>query len=157
MNKKVIKKNVKQWLKDTKQGDLAIGFSKDGDFCYDNEPKDKIEIGDLFSTLEQNKEFLSLCRRLGIKQHYKIGTLCFLHELGHYKTHGDFNEEQEKYDKETREDLYEMINNEATESLGIYLYYRLLDQEIEATRWAVEFANKYPNQTKKLELALYGD
>ena len=154
----MVKKQVRNWLdttKSAKAGDLKIAFATDGDFAY-IESENKVLIGD-YATREQHRNFLDLCKELGIKDDWKPETLAFLHELGHYHTHGDFTAEQEKEDNDIREMLYKMMesNDAATITTAYNLYYVLLDQEVAATKWAVEFANKHPKATKKLENALH--
>lgn len=158
MNKKMIKKQISQWLKNTKvakAGDLKIDFAADGDFAYE-EMENKVLIGD-YENREQHPYFIQLYKDLGLTGDWTPETMALLHELGHYHTHGDFTFEQEEEDNRIREMLYKMMesNNAATIEKAYSLYYILLDQEIEATRWAVDFANKHPKATRKLEIALH--
>lgn len=146
-----MRKKIKNWCKQTKglhADDLTIDYSNDGDFAYYN---DRILIGDIKASEDDYYEFLQLCKELGLKKHWNVNTMCMLHELGHHNTYKNFTKEEEKYDRETRDDLYEIISNPETEDIGLYLYYRILDQEREATRWAVEFANKHPILTNRLD------
>lgn len=153
MNKRVIKKQVKKWLVENELGDLKVGFSNDFEFDGDGSDNDKIFIASEASDYEN---FNDLCKELGYQGDYHIRTIAFLHELGHHFTCEDFDDEEEQWDQATRKVLYEIMEkneNEAKVEAAFLMYYRL-PQEIEATKWALDFVNENPNETRRLDLVL---
>lgn len=152
-NKKVIRAKVRNWLDNNNYGDLDLGFSKDFEYREsDGDYKDMVCIG---TRTGDCTEFLNCARRLGFDYTTNLIVLQFLHELGHYETHGDFSEKEIEEDLATRKVLYEKIEkgDELESETALILYYQILDQEIEATRWAVEFIKRNPAATRELQMA----
>lgn len=152
MNKKVIKQNVKNWLRTQKLGDLRIGFRNDFEFDGDGSDNDYIYIAHEDGDYSR---FLKLCKELGYSGDLNVKTLCFLHELGHHFTCGDFDDLEEESDQMWRKELYKMLKSgdELKEEIALILYYRM-PQEIAATEWAIEFATEHPIKARRLEKAL---
>lgn len=151
MNKRIVKKQIKKWLSSNELGDLRIGF--DNDFMFDGDGSDDDRI---FIAHERGdfSAFLDLCKELGYKGDYNIKTIAFLHELGHHFTCDEFDDEEEKEDQATRQTLYEIMEkneNEEKVNAAFLMYFRL-PQEIEATKWAIDFVKDNPNETRRLDL-----
>lgn len=149
MKKRLVKKNVKKVIAKTMNKNVVVGF--DTDFQYEPETKKvyiATELGD-FSDLE------NLVKKLGYKGNAKITTIAFLHELGHYFTYESFTKEQDTYDTKVRAILEKAFEskNEKIVNKAMRVYYNL-PQEIVATQFAVEFATKFPKETKMFEKAL---
>ena len=152
MNKRTLKKNIKKWLKDTEQGDLKITIDFDQDFMFDD-TENEIIVGDYD---RKSKDFEKLNKRLGLNGDYNDVVMSMLHELGHYNTYMNYGDLAEKYDTFVRNILYKLTGSDSDllQDIGLWLYYRILPQEIAATKWGVEYANNYPNETKQLEIAM---
>lgn len=151
MKKRLVKKNVKKVIAKTMNKNIVVNF--DNDFQYEPETR-KISI----STTIKNADFSdleNLVKKLGYNGNAKITTIAFLHELGHYFTYESFTKEQDDYDTKVRAILEKAFEskNEKIVNKAMRVYYNL-PQEIVATQFAVEYATKFPKETKMLEKAL---
>lgn len=156
MRKALVKQELKKWLNKYIDGDLEIKFGSD--FEYNNEDGDSITLGE-YETYKENEqtEFMNLQKELG--GDLDIITLSFLHELGHYHTHGDFNEKQEYQDNIIRLAIYNVLENSGDYDLRsdvIKEYYKL-PQEIKATKWGIDFSKKHKKATRELTKALLAE
>ena len=82
---------------------------------------------------DKNEEFLALARENGLNEEVSSFVISFFHELGHNETI-DFVEE------------YEGDKNALT--MEEYFY---LEEEYEATMWAIDFCNKNLELVKEIE------
>lgn len=149
MKKRVVKKNVKNFINKNLNVNVIINF--DNDFQFDPETR-KISIATELGNFEDLER---LVKKLGYNGNAKITTLALLHELGHYFTYDTFTKEQDNYDNKVRELLnkaFESKNKKIVDKAMI-CYYNL-PQEIKATQFAVEYATRFPKETKMLEKAL---
>ena len=100
-----------------------------------------------FFPQEAVDNWTSLLEELGCKYDIDLFYTAFLHEVGHSKTYFDFTEEEiQEYDETLR-----LIDDEpASFAEGIDYVYSHLPIEYEATRWAVNYINTYPERIKEL-------
>ena len=82
---------------------------------------------------DKNEEFLALARENGLNKEVSSFVISFFHELGHNETI-DFVEE------------YEGDKNSLT--MKEYFY---LEEEYEATMWAIDFCNNHMDIVKEIE------
>lgn len=153
MNKRLVKKCVANWLANENLHNIKLSFADDFQFNGNGSEYDNICITDNYNNDYSMLE--KLVKELGYKGNANIITIAFLHELGHHFTCSTFTKEQEQFDNIARKELYKWINsnNESLVDYGLECYYRL-PQEIQATKWAIEFATNHPIKTKRLEIAL---
>ena len=85
---------------------------------------------------DKDEAFLNFARKNGLNKKVSAFTVSFLHELGHNETI-DFVEEYEG-DKE---------------NLSLEEYFNL-EEEFEATMWAIEYCNEHKNIIDKIERLL---
>ena len=88
-----------------------------------------------------------LLAELGCNYDIDIFYSAFLHEVGHSRTYWDFDEDElDEYYKTVH--LMDEEPNSFAE--GIEYVYSRLPIEYEATRWAVNYINTYPERIKEL-------
>ena len=85
---------------------------------------------------DKDEAFLNFARKNGLNKEVSAFTISFLHELGHNETI-DFVEEYEG-DKE---------------NLSLEEYFNL-EEEFEATMWAIEYCNEHKSVIDKIERLL---
>ena len=147
-------KKLNKWFADN-------GFK--GITCYRNNDfeaqvlENKIGIADHIAwdkTMEYS--FISLVQKIGLWEDTYLGTLVFLHELGHLQTWEEFSRFDEllyiAMDKiimwvlgASRNKLYGAVN----------YFYQRVPQEKRATQWAIDFVNENSQAVEELEKILY--
>ena len=110
-----------------------------------NEFECEVVIGDEFAyyyeeskivvnPTDTNEEFLTLARENGLNEEVSNFVISFFHELGHNETM-DFIEEEYEGDKDAL-------------TMEEYFY---LEEEYEATMWAIDFCNSNMDIVKEIE------
>ena len=101
-----------------------------------------------FFDKESSENWYELLEELGCKYNLDIFYSAFLHEVGHSCTYHTF--EQEEIDE--CEELHRLICLDPSSFADSACYvYTHMPIEIEATRWAVNYINSYPERIKELE------
>lgn len=117
----------------------------DSDFFYYYD-SDRIGYSLLVSDRTQ-RLFPKYCEHnLGLQYKTPIFILCFLHELGHYFTTDFFSGEEIDEYNEIKADLGDTDSD-------FIAYFNIWD-EYEASKWAVDYINTYPDKIKQLDLDL---
>ena len=96
---------------------------------------------------ESAENWVELMKELQCQYDIDLFYSAFLHELGHGHTYDQFDEEEiEEYQETCR-----LIREEpSTFSETLEYVYTHLPVEYEATRWAVNYINTYPDRVKEL-------
>ena len=95
-----------------------------------------------FFAEKSQKNWVELFKELGCKYNIDTFYTSFLHELGHSRTYYNFTEEELDEYHETVQTMFDEDDMEYE--------YTHLPVEYEATRWAVEYINKYPERIEEL-------
>lgn len=100
-----------------------------------------------FFPVEATENWSRLMEELGCNYVLDEFYTAFLHELGHSHTYWDFEEEEldEYYD------ILKLMDEEPSSfAESIHYTYTHLPVEYEASRWAVNYINTYPERVKEL-------
>ncbi len=103
--------------------------------------KNKIEYA-LFTSEQSNQYFMQNFKRLAPDIECDIFLASFLHELGHHETIDTISEMDEIYCLDVKEKLNQSFQNEkltTTEREELHETYFLLQDEYEATMWAINY------------------
>lgn len=142
-----VRKKLQLWLKDNGYDDVKV--IRDKEFYCDVREEPIIAVGQGIDAASMSS-FQRLCDKYELEHDCYWTTLSFLHELGHYNTEDEWSQAWDT--------LYVILNTIIENIIRIfpnmykpmnYIYQRL-PQEEKATRWAIEFANENPEQTKEL-------
>ena len=100
-----------------------------------------------FFPVEAAENWACLMEELGCNYDLDVFYTAFFHELGHGHTYWDFEEEEldEYYDT-----LKLMDKEPSSFAESIHYVYTHLPVEYEASRWAVNYINTYPERVKEL-------
>ena len=139
---KSIDRQFNRWLR--KYGFKTRVRGADTDFFWYHD--DTISYS-FFSPVSAVENWNELLAELGCQYDIDVFFSSFLHELGHAHTYNDFTvEELDEYAEMNRLIIYEPSS--FAESLD-YVYTHL-PVEYEATRWAVNYINQYPERVGEL-------
>lgn len=120
----------------------TVGLDTDFLYYYDSE-----HIGYALVVAERTaKLYPDFCEANGLQYEVPIFILCLLHEVGHHYTTNMFGDD-ELCDLADEKDL--LGDNDED-----FLEYFVIEDEFEATMWAIEFINTHPSQIKLLDLSL---
>ena len=100
-----------------------------------------------FFPVDASENWSRLMEELGCNYSIDEFYTAFLHELGHSHTYWDFEEEEldEYYD------ILKLMDKEPSSfAESIHYIYTHLPVEYEASRWAVNYINTYPERVKEL-------
>ena len=144
MKKLEVKHIDKVLVKFLKNHNIKCKVNLDTDFFYYYETN---EIGYSVLVTERTANlFPSFTKKLGLKYEVPIFILCFLHEVGHYFTFENF-EEDELY-------KYRDIKVKLGDSDEDFEKYYNIPDELAATMWAIDFINNNPQDIENLDKEL---
>lgn len=101
----------------------------------------------LFTPEEAMEPWADLLNELGCKYNIDVFFSSFLHELGHSATYYEFDDDEIDACDEIKALLRDEPSSFAEDVHWVYFH---LPVEIEATRWAVNYINTYPERVKEL-------
>jgi hypothetical protein len=137
-----INKILTDFLQECGYDDIRV--KEDTDFCY--YPVTQVIGYSFLCPQRDNDLFLEFIKDLKPLVTFDIFLWSFLHELGHYETYDDLDEDELAYsfDVKTRlQKLYVVDNQYYNQNVStIFKEYFSLPDEYAATTWAVNFANK---------------
>lgn len=127
-----------------KDNNIKCSIAFDTDFYY---YCDSNHIGYALVVTERSARlYPQFCKDNGLNYEVPIFILCFLHEIGHHYTFSlfDYNEHCDFEDE--KEPLGDSDED--------FVKYFAIQDEYEATMWAIDFINTHPSKIKSLDLAL---
>lgn len=151
-----ITSKLTDWLRTYGFDDINIQLADD--FCYYpaiktiHIPVIEYEEDEINKTL-----FVESLKNAGLNDEFTeipYMAMSFLHELGHYKTLSFYTDEEMNEYWQTEDRIYNVINIadvDSEEYRKAQFEYFNLPVELDATVWAVGFANDYPNLVWDLE------
>ena len=145
-----------KWLKDHVCGDVKVELRDC--FCYFyNEKVIAIPVMEYDDDAVNEALFIESVRRAGLRADYSqvpYLAISMLHEIGHHMTFHFYNEEDvAEYELEEGRirNIIQIENVDSEAYKTAQFEYFNLPIELDATIWAVEFANDYPNFVWELE------
>lgn len=127
-----------KWCKDN-GFDVSVQFGSEF-ACYPMGSKIRYT---LMTDVEQSMILSKVFEDEGLVNHYDIFILSFFHELGHFET-DDMWTDEESMRFERKKSI---LNGNVAEDNFKYSY---IEDEITATRWAIDYINSHENEISKL-------
>ena len=143
-NKKIVKA-INKWLK--KYGfSTTCDMDKDEDMSYYSE-EDMIILPAEYDN-EPDRLFKKCLRGLGMKTNFDMTTLSILHELGHAQTLPLMTEEESDLCDGIKREYAVTIDEDSDD---YHLEYWKVKDELMANKWAVMYADLFPEKVQALE------
>ena len=142
LNYKKIEKIINTFIHENIDEELVVKKGVDFDYYYGSDV--------ITYTLTENKRMDKLFMDFSIEEGLTVNCSVFLlslfHEIGHYMTFDDLEEEDFAYSCDVKALL-------GTTDDDVKIYFRL-PIEIAATEWAINYINEHPTEISTLEKAI---
>lgn len=121
-------------------------------FCYDGETH-RVEIPKTYNCEAIEENFISYLEENGLSVKADWLAMTILHEVGHSETVRFFTEKEHEINAQQKFILSFQMTNDNIDEIN-RLYWKLPIENM-ANKWAISYANTFPEKVKRLEKVLY--
>lgn len=130
----------------------GCGFINGRTFLYDDETG-RVAIPRFYIATELDEALKNHLENKGLQTSIDWLTITILHEVGHSETVRFFNLKELKYNMIEKEKISFNLTEE-NELESNYIYWELPVEDM-ANKWAINYANTFPEKVKRLEELLH--